>query len=150
MQMISTTVLLTLVIAVTSAAAEPNAWSKIATPTNDRAVSIGGYTNGCFSGGKALPAEGRGYQVVRLSRKRYYGHPELIRFIQDLGNKVADEQLGLMLVADMGQPRGGPMPGGHVSHQNGLDADIWLPLNYQRSKGNRDGLKSIAYADREK
>lgn len=151
MKMLRPTLLLTLVITATPAAvAEANGWSKIAAPKDGPPVSIGGYTNGCFSGGEALPAEGRGYQVVRLSRNRYYGHPELIRFIQDLGNKVADEQLGLMLVADMGQPRGGPMPGGHVSHQNGLDADIWLPLNYQRTPGKRDGLKSIAYANREK
>jgi penicillin-insensitive murein DD-endopeptidase len=26
----------------------------------------------------------------------------------------------------MAQPRGGPMITGHESHQNGLDADIWL------------------------
>jgi penicillin-insensitive murein DD-endopeptidase len=26
----------------------------------------------------------------------------------------------------MSQPRGGPMAGGHASHQNGLDVDVWL------------------------
>ncbi|MEZ5875546.1 MAG: penicillin-insensitive murein endopeptidase [Hyphomicrobiales bacterium] len=31
-----------------------------------------------------------------------------------------------LLVGDMSQPRGGPMLGGHTSHQVGLDADIWL------------------------
>lgn len=131
-------------------ASNGNAWSRIAAPTTDLPDTIGGYTNGCFIGGKALPAEGRGYQVVRLSRNRYYGHPDLVQYLKDLGNKVADEKLGLMLVADMGQPRGGPMPGGHVSHQNGLDADIWLPLNYKRTSGKRDGLHSVAMADREK
>ena len=29
----------------------------------------------------------------------------------------------------MGQPRGGPLPYGHASHQTGLDVDIWLDLS---------------------
>ena len=140
--------LLLALFATTQANAAPNAWSKVATPTKDQPDTIGGYSHGCFTGGDSMPSEGRGYQVVRLSRNRYYGHPSLIQYLKDLADKVADEELGLMLVADMGQPRGGPMPGGHVSHQNGLDADIWLPLNYKRTKGKRDNLKSIAFADR--
>jgi penicillin-insensitive murein endopeptidase len=31
-------------------------------------------------------------------------------------------------IGDIAQPRGGPMPYGHVSHQTGLDVDIWLDL----------------------
>ena len=31
-----------------------------------------------------------------------------------------------LLVGDMSQPRGGPMPTGHASHQIGLDVDIWF------------------------
>ena len=34
-----------------------------------------------------------------------------------------------MLVGDMAQPRGGPMSFGHVSHQGGLDVDIWFRLD---------------------
>lgn len=132
------------------AGSKSNAWSRIANPDQASAQSIGGYANGCLSGGEALPTEGRGYQVVRLSRNRYYGHPVLIDFLEDLGNKVADNDLGLMLVADMNQPRGGPMPSGHSSHQSGLDADIWLPLDYARIDGKRDHLKSVAMADRHK
>jgi penicillin-insensitive murein DD-endopeptidase len=130
------------------AAGKSNAWSKFLGPDTGTPQSFGGYANGCLSGGEALPSEGRGYQVVRLSRNRYYGHPVLIDFLQDLGNKVADRDLGLMLVADMNQPRGGPMPSGHSSHQSGLDADIWLPLNYARIEGQRDHLQSIEMADR--
>lgn len=148
--LIRTSLLLLALFATTQANAASNAWSKVAAPTKDLPDTIGGYANGCFIGGEALPVEGRGYQVVRLSRNRYYGHPDLIQYMKDLGNKVADEGLGLMLVADMCQPRGGPMPGGHVSHQNGLDADIWLPLNYKRIRGKRDNLHSIPFADREK
>ena len=132
------------------AAPKSNAWSKIGIPNNGKSESIGGYANGCLSGGESLPTEGRGYQVVRLSRNRYYGHPELIDYLEDLGRKVEDNDLGLMLVADMNQPRGGPMPSGHSSHQSGLDADIWLPLDYPRIEGKRDHLLSVSMADRHK
>jgi penicillin-insensitive murein endopeptidase len=145
-----TSIVLVLAMQQGFAASKSNAWSKIVIPDNGKSESIGGYANGCLGGGEALPTEGRGYQVVRLSRNRYYGHPTLIDFLRDLGNKVADEKLGLMLVADMNQPRGGPMPDGHSSHQSGLDADIWLPLNYQRIDGKRDHLQSVEMADRHK
>ncbi len=148
--LIRTSLLLLALFASAHANAASNAWSKVATPTKEQPDTIGGYSSGCFVGGDSMPPEGRGYQVVRLSRNRYYGHPSLVQYLKELANKVADEELGLMLVADMCQPRGGPMPGGHVSHQNGLDADIWLPLNYKRTKGKRDDLKSIAFADRKK
>jgi penicillin-insensitive murein endopeptidase len=32
------------------------------------------------------------------------------------------------MVGDLAQPRGGRMSSSHVSHQNGLDVDIWLTL----------------------
>ena len=34
--------------------------------------------------------------------------------------------LPLFYVGDMAQPRGGPLPFGHASHQTGLDVDIWF------------------------
>ena len=150
MRLISLAALLTILAPMQGIATTSNVWSSVPAPSDGEAESIGGYANGCLNGGEALPAEGRGYQVVRLSRNRYYGHPVLIDFIQDLGNRVADKNLGLMLVADMNQPRGGPMPSGHSSHQRGLDADIWLPLDYKRIDGKRDHLKSVAMADRHK
>ena len=36
----------------------------------------------------------------------------------------ATAKLGLVVVGDLSQPRGGPTPSGHRSHQTGLDADI--------------------------
>ena len=32
-------------------------------------------------------------------------------------------------IGDLSQPRGGPMPFGHASHQTGLDVDVWLDLS---------------------
>jgi penicillin-insensitive murein DD-endopeptidase len=96
-------------------------------PANMQARSIGFYTRGCLAGGVALPINGKTWQVMRLSRNRNWGHPDLVTFMERLAAKVpkVSNWPGL-LVGDMTQPRGGPMLTGHGSHQVGLDADIWL------------------------
>jgi penicillin-insensitive murein endopeptidase len=97
------------------------------TAANMQARSIGFYTRGCLAGARALPINGKTWQVMRLSRNRNWGHPELIAFMERLAAKVpkVSNWPGL-LVGDMAQARGGPMLTGHASHQVGLDADIWL------------------------
>ncbi len=92
-----------------------------------QARSIGFYTRGCLAGGIALPINGKTWQVMRLSRNRNWGHPDLVSFMERLAEKVpkVSNWPGL-LVGDMAQARGGPMLTGHTSHQVGLDADIWL------------------------
>jgi penicillin-insensitive murein endopeptidase len=75
-----------------------------------------------------LPAAGRGYQVMRPQRRRFFGHPVLVHYLQVLGAATNQQGLGTLLIGDLGQPRGGPMPFGHRSHQIGLDADIWFWL----------------------
>jgi penicillin-insensitive murein endopeptidase len=116
-----------------SVQAGTNPWARVAAPAvlGSAAESIGSYTAGCLSGAVQLPPNGAGYQVMRLSRHRYYGHPDLKDFIETLGKNVADRHLGVLLIGDMGQPRGGPTPSGHRSHQNGLDVDIWFLLSKQ-------------------
>lgn len=106
-------------------------WAKITTPvrTDEGGQSIGKYNAGCISGAVNLPLEGTGYQVMRLSRKRYYGHANLIQFIEQLGKAAVAEKLGTLLIGDLGQPRGGPTLSGHRSHQTGLDVDIWFLLS---------------------
>jgi len=89
-------------------------------------LPIGAYSAGCIGGAVPLAINGKGYQVMRLSRGRYYGHPELVRFIERLAARADSESVGPILVGDLGQPRGGPMVGGHRSHQIGLDVDIWF------------------------
>jgi penicillin-insensitive murein DD-endopeptidase len=107
-------------------------WQKAASPASGPAASIGSYSAGCVAGAQKLEHDGTGYSVMRLSRKRYYGHPELVRYLRELGK--AGEKAGLphILVGDMGRPRGGPMISGHVSHQSGLDVDIWYRLSRKR------------------
>jgi len=97
------------------------------TPAPLAARSIGTYNRGCLAGAVALPINGKTWQVMRLSRDRNWGNPELIAFLERLAAKVP-KVAGWpgLLVGDMAQPRGGPMLTGHASHQIGLDADIWL------------------------
>lgn len=113
---------------------DTHAWSRVDKPTAGRAAqSIGKYTSGCLRGAATLAQNGEGYQTMRLTRKRYYGHPDLIRFIEKMGQAAQNQRLGTLLIGDLGQPRGGPTLTGHRSHQTGLDVDIWYLL--VREKG---------------
>jgi penicillin-insensitive murein endopeptidase len=97
-----------------------------AEPAKLEARTIGFYAKGCLAGAQALPVNGRTWQVMRLSRNRNWGHPELVQFLERLAEQAPQTGWRGLLVGDMSQPRGGPMLGGHASHQVGLDADIWL------------------------
>jgi penicillin-insensitive murein DD-endopeptidase len=88
---------------------------------------IGFYSRGCIAGAVEMPLNGDTWQVMRLSRNRYWGHPETIALLKRLSAKVhKDAGWPGILVGDIGQPRGGPALSGHASHQIGLDADVWL------------------------
>src|SRR3954447_7614780 len=88
---------------------------------------IGFYAKGCIAGAEGLPINGETWQVMRLSRNRYFAHPDMVALVKRLA-MTAKKDAGWngILVGDMSQPRGGPMLTGHASHQVGLDADIWL------------------------
>ena len=96
------------------------------TPSAGTARSIGFYSHGCIAGAVALPVDGETWQVMRVSRNRNWGHPELIQFIEQLADKATRTGWHGLLIGDMSQPRGGPLLAGHTSHQVGLDVDIWL------------------------
>ncbi len=99
--------------------------AQTAAPLEARA--IGNYARGCLAGAQALPINGQSWQVMRLSRNRNWGHPNLIAFLEGFAKKVPQvSNWNGLLVGDIAQPRGGPMLTGHASHQIGLDADIWL------------------------
>src|SRR6516162_2382109 len=88
---------------------------------------IGEYTKGCLAGAAQMPIDGDTWQVMRLSRNRYWGYPDTIALLKRLSvNAHKDAGWPGILVGDIGQPRGGPALTGHASHQIGLDADIWL------------------------
>ena len=105
-----------------------DAWGKVLTPTAGPARIIGGPANGCISGAARLPPDGVGYEAIRLSRHRNFGHPETVAFVQRLGKAAAAAGLAPFYVGDMAQPRGGPMTSGHAAHENGVDVDIWFNL----------------------
>jgi penicillin-insensitive murein endopeptidase len=96
------------------------------TPAKLETRTIGFYAKGCLAGGMALPINGPTWQVMRLSRNRNWGHPNLVQFLERLADQAPKTGWHGLLVGDMSQPRGGPMISGHASHQVGLDADIWL------------------------
>ena len=89
---------------------------------------LGFYAKGCIAGAEPLPINGDTWQVMRLSRKRNWGHPELVAFLERFGQNAKKVGWNGLLIGDMGQPRGGPTISGHASHQTGLDADISFKL----------------------
>jgi penicillin-insensitive murein endopeptidase len=103
-------------------------WSDVLQPVPGAPRAIGSYTAGCVQGAASLPPEGHGFQTMRRYRRRYFGHPQLVRYLQELGAAAVRQRLGVLSIGDLGQPRGGPTPTGHRSHQNGLDVDIWFWL----------------------
>jgi penicillin-insensitive murein endopeptidase len=109
------------------------------------ARSIGFYSQGCLAGAMALPINGATWQVMRLSRNRNWGHPTLIAFLERLAAKAKKIGWNGLLVGDLSQPRGGPMPSGHNSHQVGLDADIWFtPMPSRKlSREQREDVSAV-------
>jgi penicillin-insensitive murein endopeptidase len=115
-------------------------------PTLGKAMAIGYYPRGCLQGGVDLPITGPTWQVMRLSRNRNWGHPSLVRFLEKFAPAAAKATgwKGIM-IGDMAQPRGGPLPFGHLSHQIGLDVDIWfMPMpNHVLTPEEREKTSAI-------
>jgi penicillin-insensitive murein DD-endopeptidase len=112
-------------------------------PSPGRAMAIGYYPRGCLQGAVELPTTGPTWQVMRLSRNRNWGHPDLVKFLERFA-PLAAKATGRkgILIGDMVQPRGGPLSFGHKSHQTGLDVDIWFMPMPDRvlSKDERENI----------
>ncbi len=119
-------------------------------PSLGKAMAIGYYPRGCLQGGVELPSTGANWQVMRLSRNRNWGHPSLVSFLEKFA-PLAAKATGWngILVGDMAQPRGGPLPFGHLSHQIGLDVDIWFMPMPSRvlSDDEREKISAINVVD---
>lgn len=102
------------------------AFGRVEAPSSGPSRAIGSYALGCLAGASVLAADRPDFQAMRLSRNRRYGHPTLIAFVEELAAAAPGLGLDGLLIGDLSQPRGGPMPYGHTSHQIGLDVDIWL------------------------
>jgi penicillin-insensitive murein endopeptidase len=90
---------------------------------------IGGpNTGGCIGGAVSLPPDGPGFQTIHSNNSAFWGAPRTISHLEAFGREAAGAGLPTLLVEDISRIHGGPMPGGHVSHQIGLDADVALDM----------------------
>jgi penicillin-insensitive murein DD-endopeptidase len=103
-----------------------NPWSMMTTPAAGRPEPLGSYSAGCLQGSQHFPRQDDGYQLLRPSQHRDYGHPILINYLHELVSRAQAKGLPPLLIGDMAMVRGGPFTSGHKSHQNGLDVDIWF------------------------
>jgi penicillin-insensitive murein DD-endopeptidase len=115
-----------MLLATVAEASPPTPWSQARTPAPGPARAIGTYGAGCITGAVALPLGGAGFVVAKPERKRVFGHPLLIAMIESVGKELSQLGLARLVVGDLGQPRGGPAPTGHASHQTGLDVDLFF------------------------
>jgi penicillin-insensitive murein DD-endopeptidase len=114
--------------------------------THGKPRVIGGSKCGCFAGGRNLPAEmtdakAGSWQVIQPWLNRSWGHPLLMDYLADLAKSARHQDVGGLLIGDLSQPAGGPMTGGHASHQLGLDADIWFSPMPQRRLTNAERIR---------
>lgn len=117
-----------------------NSWADFKTPYGIVPEAIGSSSAGCLAGAQILKEKSDSYIMMRPSRMRGWGHPLLLLFLQELALKTNKELGSLLLIGDLAQARGGSLPGNHVSHQSGLDVDLWfqlpdsLPLDFSREE----------------
>ncbi|MDP2085620.1 MAG: penicillin-insensitive murein endopeptidase [Gemmobacter sp.] len=145
--MVRTFLLIAALLAPTAALAEPKAnqlFGAHKAASRQAPAAIGAYAKGCAAGLVQLPETGPTWQAMRLSRNRNWGHPEMIRFLQDLSVEATRIGWRGLYVGDISQPRGGPMTSGHSSHQIGLDADIWMlpAMRLTLSRAEREQISS--------
>lgn len=86
-----------------------NPWVLINEPFDGKSSSIGTYTNGCLFGAVPLAGSGEGYQVIRTSLNRFYGHKALVQFIEDYATNLKRAGVDDILIGDMSMPRGGTL-----------------------------------------
>jgi murein endopeptidase len=139
----------------------PFARLELATPTPTRtarpsirwrrSTALGSPTAGRLVRGVRLPAEGRHFATWDPVRKRTpnrwwrrYGTDELVRTVLRVTREfaAAHPRAPRVLIGDLSRPRGGDFgrrygPLGHVSHQNGLDADVYFPRRDRRERAPR-------------
>ena len=103
-------------------------WADFTSPFEGATAAIGSSSAGCLSGAKKIDENPQSFILMRPSRGRLWGHTLLLSFLYDLALKVNKSEKSLLLIGDLTQPRGGRMRGNHVSHQTGLDVDLWFEL----------------------
>ncbi len=101
--------------------------ASVSTPAPGPLRIVGGDgTGGCIAGAERLPPGGEGFQTIHLAHSSFWGMPQTIARVKQLGVQAQRAGLAEFYVEDISNPRGGPMAGGHAAHQVGLDVDIGL------------------------
>jgi penicillin-insensitive murein DD-endopeptidase len=133
------------IVLTTSAGADESSWGRMMTPSSPPARALGGHARGCLGGAEPLPLDGLGYQVMRPSRNRFFGHPVAVEFVRELAEAMRLTGHDDLLIGDLAKPRGGPILHGHRSHQTGLDIDIWfLAASRTLSAQEREVMSAIS------
>jgi Penicillin-insensitive murein endopeptidase len=110
-----------------------------------RATSHGLQYSGWLTDGTQLPLEGPDWvtwnpveDVVPNRPHRLYGHERTIRTVVSVivAYRAANPDAPRVVVGDISFRNGGPMEA-HVSHQNGLDVDIYYPRVDRRLRAPR-------------
>jgi penicillin-insensitive murein endopeptidase len=99
-----------------------------ATPAPGPLRIIGIASRGCIQGAVRLPDEAVGMQTIRDDKSSFWGAPSTIAALELLAREAHAAGMPDLYMGDISAPRGGPLAGGHVSHQMGLDADVYLDL----------------------
>jgi penicillin-insensitive murein endopeptidase len=121
-------------------------------------VAVGSPAAGRLVRGVRLPAARRSFVTWDPVRKRSpnrdwrrWGTDRLVRVLIDVAREVRAAHPGAPRVAigDLSRPHGGDFgirfgPIGHLSHQNGLDADVYYP----RADGRERAPRSASQIDR--
>src|ERR1700712_5894522 len=70
---------------------------------------LGFYAHGCIAGAEALPINGTTWQVMRVSRNRFYAHPDMVALLKRLSEKAhKDAGWPRVLGGGMSPPPAGP------------------------------------------
>jgi murein endopeptidase len=121
-------------------------------------VPLGTHTSGRLVRGVRLPPAGAHFTSWDPVRKRTpnrwwrrYATDDVIRALIKVTRRfaAAHPDAPRILIGDLSRPRGGDFgrrfgPLGHVSHQNGLDADVYFPRDDRRERAAR----TVAQVDR--
>ncbi|HTI01517.1 MAG TPA: penicillin-insensitive murein endopeptidase [Acidisoma sp.] len=89
-------------------------------------LRIIGAGTGCIAGASELPSQGPGFTTIRAPISSFWGAPETVHGVETLASWARQDGLPELYVGDLSGPRGGPLSGGHVAHQRGVDVDIYL------------------------
>lgn len=114
-------------------------------------LALGTPSSGRLRRGVRLPPRGTGFVTWDPVRKRTpnrwwrrYGTDDLVRVLLRVTRAFAraHPRVPRLLIGDLSRPHGGDFgrrygPLGHVSHQNGLDADVYFPRRDRRLRAPR-------------